>query len=432
MVDRLTATILELGRQDSSQLNELPDTRRRYLASRGYLTEASLHEERRQLKAVASQAAAKRRRPRFYIMPTLECNLRCSYCFEHRLRKMARKQSLLNVRLTRARIELAFRAMNALCSQEHPRSVTLYGGEALMPDNRTCIETILQIAQRDNWSVMAATHGRNVDEFLDLLGPFGIRALHVPLDGPRETHDRLRFGPGRVPTFDAIIENIDKALRVGTQVRVRVNVTRDVLEQLPALVRVFEAHGFLGSPLFSAYVNPVYWPAGKGLSDQQVGESEIAQRLAGSDELACVFDGYPVVMQKIFALFSEDLAQALDPTHCCGGGGTYIFDPLGRIYPCNFIAGEQGSEIGRYDPQLEWYGPTLAQWKRRSIGELPEGHDCKYALFCGGGSPHEALHGAGTISAKSCDCSDFAQTFAGYVLAAFRRMSPRRYAVPGV
>jgi uncharacterized protein len=49
--------------------------------------------------------------------------------------------------------------------------------------------------------------------------------------------------------------------------------------------------------------------------------------------------------------------------------------------------------------------------------------DCKYALFCGAGSPYDALVMHNNLECSSCDCREFEGVFAGYVRAAYLRRS---------
>jgi len=325
------------------------------------------------------------------------------------------------------RIAAAFWAMDELYTNSSTKSVTLYGGEALMPENRQCIEQILQSARDRGYSVMAATHGKDLDEYLDLLGHGGISALHVPVDGVQETHDKLRYGPGRSPTFKRIIANLHLALARGVWVRMRVNVNRKVLEQLDEFADFLEAEGFTHSSLFSCYLNAVFPTVPSSSRQYQsrsyVTEYEIAEVLAKSTRLSRLFSGYPVIHERIYSLFSEEPHVALSPTHCCAGGGTLIFDPLGRIYPCNFMVGEQEHQIGTFYPRLAWDETVRRAWQERSVENIQAAGMCKYALLCGGGSPYDAYTRTQSIVDKSCNCEKFEKTFAGYVVSAYYRFS---------
>ena len=417
---------------NDSCLQALPTQVTTYLEQRGYLTQKSAREEEEQIKTVAE--ASHRRNtllpPKIYLMPTYECNLRCSYCFEHPVRRVGRREGWAGSIINSRHVEAAFRAMNRLYEGHLVKAVTLYGGESLMPENRECIEYILQCARKENYAVMAATHGRDLDQYLDVIGPGGIAALHVPVDGTRETHDQLRFGINRSSTFSRIIKNLHLSLERGARVRLRVNVNKDVLNRLEEFADFLEEEGFTRTPLFSCYLKAIFpvtpTPPERLRATSYVAEHEVAEKLAGSPRLARIFHGYPVVHDRVYSLFANKPGAALSPGHCCGDGRTFIFDPLGRIFPCNNMVGEPDQHVGSYFPALQWDDGARSGWEQRSAESMSGVLKCKYALFCGGGSPYDSLHGACNISCKSCECDQFGRTFAAYVVATYYRLVGQR------
>lgn len=414
---------------DDSCLLALPAHVSTYLEQRGYLTQKTSLEEEEQIRTVAevSHRCHAFIPPKIYLMPTYECNLRCTYCFEHPIRRVGRREGWAGSVITRQYAKAAFRAMNRLYEGQSVKAVTLYGGEALMPDNRECIEYILQHARKENYAVMAATHGRDLDQYLDIIGPDGIAALHVPVDGPQETHDKLRFGINRSPTFSRIIRNLHLSLERGARIRLRVNVNREVLNRLEEFADFLEEEGFTNTPLFSCYLKAIFpvtsVPPEQLRTSSHVAEYEVSEKLAGSPRLSRIFHGYPVVHDRVYSLFANKPDAALSPAHCCGDGRTFIFDPLGRIFPCNNMVGERDLQIGSYFPELQWNNVARSGWERRSAESMSGVLKCKYALFCGGGSPYDSLHGACNISCKSCECADFGRTFVGFVVAAYYRLT---------
>ena len=93
------------------------------------------------------------------------------------------------------------------------------------------------------------------------------------------------------------------------------------------------------------------------------------------------------------------------------------------MYPCVFLAGESEFAQGSY-----LHGAPGQDGSRAWVDEGTRrcgAADCKFALYCGAGSPYDSFaHGAST-RAPSCDCRDFEQTLAGYAAAAYRRRAAR-------
>ncbi|GLW34945.1 radical SAM protein [Actinoplanes regularis] len=356
--------------------------------------------------------------PRVYLMPSYDCNLKCVYCFQHGIRRTTPSVTM-SESVALAALDHAVAVLG-----DHPREVTLYGGEALSPDNRAVVEFLCRAARERGIRLMASTHAWNLDRYEDLLGPAGIEAIHVTVDGPAATHDRLRVGPRGARTYETIMRHIGLALGRGTRVRMRVNVNHRVLEELGTLRDELAAGGLLGNPLFSAYLAPMFdtkahVDAGNTvLSRSLVGEAALAARLGGSTELATAFCGYPPTYDRVAAALA-----AMPPLpavgNCCYGTPTVVLDPRGDVYPCVFLAGETRFAAGSY------LGGGSAP--ERSSGWVGEGTGrcgetgCKFALYCGGGSPYDSFARQGSTQPRSCDCGDFKDTFAGYAAAAYRR-----------
>jgi uncharacterized protein len=361
--------------------------------------------------------------PHVYLMPSYDCNLRCVYCFQHELRR-----TTPSVTMSEAVAVAALDYAETVFAGRSWRSVTLYGGEALSPDNRAIIEFLCGSARQRGIRLMASTHAWNLDQYEHLLGPHGIEALHVTVDGPASTHDRLRIGPGGARTFDTIMKHIQLALGRGARVRMRVNVNEKVLDQLGALRDSLDASGLLANPRFGAYVAPMFDTkvhAERGsaaLARSLVSEAALAARLGSSTQLAAAFCGYPPVYDKIAAMVSG-LEPPPSAGHCCYGTRTIVLDPRGDVYPCVFLAGESEFTQGSY-----LHGAPGQDGSRAWVNEGTRrcgGTNCKFALYCGAGSPYDSFaHGVST-RAPSCDCRDFEQTLAGYAAAAYRRSAAR-------
>ena len=269
--------------------------------------------------------------PRVYLMPSYDCNLKCVYCFQHGIRR-----TTPSVTMSEEVAAASLDHVEAVFGDEDRRSVTLYGGEPLSPDNRAIVEYLCGSARERRIRLMASTHAWNLDLYEDLLGPQGIEVLHVTVDGPAGTHDRLRVGPRGARTFDTIMKHIRLALTRGARVRMRVNVNESVLGQLEALRDVLDADGLLAHPRFSAYVAPMFDTkahvdtGNTVLSKSLVGEAALAGRLGSSTELAAAFCGSPPVYDKIAAM-----VHGLEPLpsvgNCCYGTRTIVLDPRGDV-----------------------------------------------------------------------------------------------------
>lgn len=95
----------------------------------------------------------------------------------------------------------------------------------------------------------------------------------------------------------------------------------------------------------------------------------------------------------------------------------------GNIYPCNNVVGHPRHAIGRFWPVFEWDEQERKRWHQRSIDNMPECLQCKYALLCGGGCLYGALVDNGNLYAPHCD--DFPNTFKALILSYYQQYYPQ-------
>jgi uncharacterized protein len=236
------------------------------LKRRGYLTEKSPEEEENFLAEAAAKLHERscQKMPEYIFMPTYDCNLRCSYCFQDHMRTDSKFRHLLRV-IEPATVDRIFVAMGEIeslhgSSQEKTagRRIGFFGGEPLLAACRPIVEYIIQKALAlGPAKLWAVTNGTDLHVYKDLLSKEGLSALQITIDGPSGEHDRRRIYADGSGSYARIADNIDLALERGVQVNVRLNVDRSNIAQLPTLAREFIARGWHQHPGFSAYTAPV-------------------------------------------------------------------------------------------------------------------------------------------------------------------------------
>ncbi len=188
---------------------DLPERYQQVLLQQGYLTYLSREAELKRFRMLADAIHAQAQWPSFVLMPTYDCNLRCFYCFQDHMRSNPEFSYLLK-RMTHPMVDRIFDAMPNIeaihgISQEdgYLRPITLFGGEPLLRENRDLIEHILQRArQGGTQSCSVVTNGADLDACADLLGPGGLAALQITLDGVPVEHDQRRVYPDGRGSFE--------------------------------------------------------------------------------------------------------------------------------------------------------------------------------------------------------------------------------------
>jgi uncharacterized protein len=402
---------------------------RALMIKRGYLTELTAEEERARVASLAAQLhdMASHEAPSYVFALTYECNLRCGYCFQDSLRARPENAPLL-VPMSMAMVDRIFAAMPEIEARHSrpgspqgtppQRRFTLFGGEPLLHRFRPLVEYVVGRARAEGpASIAAITNGTQLEHFTDLIGPAGISFLQITLDGAPSQHDRRRIGPEGGPTFDAIARNIDLALSLEAEVKVRVNVDRGNVDTLPLLAEVMRDRGWFESPRFSAYATPVHESLGSGSEACGFGSWDLSRRLlalAREHPLVAAISGPDKPWERRIREVlrgSRDPLLSLQPSFCGAHTQTWVFDAHGDIYACWERAGYVKDRIGRLSPEggLVMDAPVETTWRGRTIASNPVCGQCPYAFYCGGGCALLAELQNGQLHSNHCD--DFSRRF---------------------
>lgn len=408
----------------------------RILRERGYLTEMSLAAESDFFATIAEKlhTLSLRRMPRYIFMPTYECNLRCSYCFQDHMRTDPRFKELLRT-MPRNVVDRIIGIMPEIESRHgiagdcpRIRDIGFFGGEPLLRSSRAIVEYIMErtsaIGQASFWAVTNATE---LDHYADLLGPGRISAVQITLDGPPDAHDKRRIYADGSGSFARIAANIDLALERGARVSVRLNLDRDNISEVPRLAEEVMARGWHLHPNFSAYSAPIRAENDKTDKATTFSSWELDQALA---DLAREAPAVEVVnrpddtlKRQARELLSRGTRDAHVPTFresfCSAHSGMYIFDAFADIYACWERTGEPRIRSGRVqeDGTLEMNFAIQADWQTRTVASNPACRSCRYALHCGGGCAVLAQAKTGRYHANYCD--GFANRFRASMAEAY-------------
>ena len=405
------------------------------LQDRGYLTPLNPEQEEDLFSRLVQRlhARAQGGAPSYIFMPTYDCNLRCSYCFQDHMRTDDGFAHLLRS-MRPSMIDRLFKAIPAIdalhgyrASPDVPRAYGLFGGEPLLAQLRGTVEAIMQRASdlgpATFWAVSNAT---DLDAYEDLLGPEGINRLQITIDGTPEEHDQRRIYADGSGTYERIAKNVDLALERGVVLSVRLNLDRSNVGFLPAIADDMVARGWTERRNFSAYTAPISaineQTDRKGTFDSWELDQEIT-RLRQEHENMWVIgrpdEGIRTRARKIFDR-EEELLPQFKPSFCGAHDQMYIFDPFGDVYACWEKTGEPNIRMAsiKEDGTPEFRFPVQKQWRSRSVASNPVCRKCRYALHCGGGCAILALGQRGKFHANYCD--GYASRFRASVADAYR------------
>ena len=309
---------------------------------------------------------------RVTLMPTLACNLACTYCFQKDSPAFNRMSSPDEA----ATLEWILRKLDESgCSS---LQVHYFGGEPL-----TRKDFVLRSAEVFSASMRArggefvweiTTNGINLDrKFAQAMTALGEGVIKVTLDGDKETHDKGRVWRSGKGTFDQIFANVRE---VAGHVKVRIGGNfrpgeGDSFERL--LVRFDEAGitDKLESVNFKPIMDTTHQASGSCTgcqSTEEAAETRTLVQLRGA-----------VQKRKLGIANHESLESMLGPCEL-HWKNQFTIDPDGYVYKCPAVAGRREVALGhvtsgdhkKIAPLVE-----LRPWEQCG--------DCSYLPVCVGG-----------------------------------------------
>ncbi|MGH2583813.1 MAG: radical SAM protein [Dehalococcoidia bacterium] len=402
------------------------------LRKRGYLTEQTREEEVESFSRIANKLHALSNRPSYIFMPTYDCNLRCSYCFQDHMRTDPRFKRLLRT-MEPELVDRLFAAMPQI--EEHhglepgPQSrssMGLFGGEPLLEQSRSIVEYIIRRAQAEGETTFwAITNGTQLDAYYDLLNPRQLAQLQITIDGPPAEHDRRRIHADGSGSFEQIARNMAVVLDQGVRVQVRMNIDRTNVEELPALADEIVRRGWDRYENFMAYTAPIQAANDKTDSKTTFGSWELDKAVNRLREqhatMRVINRPDDPMMYRAQTLFSTQQLPSLTASYCGAHNGMYLFDAFGDLYACWERTGDPNIRIGRVteDGDFELKAPMATMWRSRNVTTNPTCRQCRFALYCGGGCAVLAEGHRGEFFTNFCD--GFSARFRASVAEAYVR-----------
>ena len=174
------------------------------------------------------------------IVTSLGCNFDCPYCFE------AKVPSILDEETERLLLEVLDEQLPTLKTFH----VTWYGGEPLLGQDRLDRLSVAFLertaAAGVDYSASIVTNGYLLTpETAMRLRELGVRSAQITMDGPPETHNRMRPLLSGRPTFDVILDNIERSADL-LPIAVRVNLDTSNAAEAETLLDLLAARGLGG------------------------------------------------------------------------------------------------------------------------------------------------------------------------------------------
>jgi uncharacterized protein len=298
------------------------------------------------------------------LLPTEQCNFRCTYCYE----------DFKIGRMATGTVQGVKRLLDRRMGELERLNVSWFGGEPLLA--KSVVEEISThvVASVEKVGMQylgdMTTNGYLLDlSTAERLSELGIRTFQVSLDGPMCEHDRTRIRANGKGSFGRIWENLLSLRSCTLPVRVllRVHLTPKNLSFMPEfLSRVRDT--FLGDSRFSVQLKPVERMGGPNDDDLDVLSRE--DRKEGIEHLETLVRGTspasdPPVEQKVcYAARPNSLVIRAD----------------GSIAKCTVALSDPANVVGRLrsDGTLQISNDRLSPWLRGWVNRDLAAIGCPY------------------------------------------------------
>jgi len=267
LMDKVDANIIEIITkwqrcEEIVPTNESETELLENLRLRGYLINSREEEVARKNEILdqlrQNHAKTKDNNKNLTFIMTYDCNFRCPYCFEGVAGQSVANNGQVSASNSKTAVLTPDMIDAALkLTGEKLQNITLFGGEPLLPKNRSAIEYI--ISKAPNLTYQIITNGYYLEELIDLFSTVNVARVMVTLDGEEDAHNSRRYLPNNKPTYKKIMIGIEKCLNNAIPVCIRMNLDDSNFDSGNSLkVKLLERFTHY-SDLLSFEISPMLW-----------------------------------------------------------------------------------------------------------------------------------------------------------------------------
>lgn len=174
---------------------------------------------------------------RVMVMPTLNCNFSCWYCYETHPRKMMEDDIVNNI----------IKYIKNLVEERRITSLHLdwFGGEPLMGFERVMKPITIEAKKLCDenkvffWMTITTNGFFIKDSMIPFFKEYNMKSFQITLDGNEEQHNKVRYyGKDKKGSYSTIVRNIC-LLAQDINVLLRINYTKDILDNITDIIAFF-------------------------------------------------------------------------------------------------------------------------------------------------------------------------------------------------
>lgn len=312
------------------------------------------------------------------ILPTLDCNLRCTYCFEEHKK----------ICLDKSTIEAIKKYANEYIIRYRPKSffVSWYGGEPLLEYDKvvSLSEYFISLAEENNILYTADMISNCVlltKEKARKLKDLRIDHIQVTIDGDRVNHNKKRKYINGAETFDLIINNIIEASEL-MNFHVRLNVDKTTYSNVEQMLEDIKC--LSNNKAFAIYAAPL--------------RADVTTACASVSETCFNLEEYAKINVNIIKLlYEKGFGFSWNPTIPSGGCGatnpsSCVIQPNGELCRCWTQVGQSEESYGNINNLPDTFRPeNYYKWVLFDPYADSKCHDCPIFPSCLLGCPAKTV-----------------------------------------
>ncbi len=315
------------------------------------------------------------------IVPTLDCNLNCIYCYEgNRIKDFMNEETASAVNdFVKNRLEnFGYKGLH----------ITWYGGEPLLYPEIVyrLSDSFLKICKsmKITYGATMVTNGTLINkDIIKKLKKYKVGIIQVTIDGVKEVHDQRRpFTETGKSSFQAIIDNISSVIGV-IPINIRINVDKTNFNETVKLLDEFKSKGWLDNRkdifIYIGYTRE--WTSHchnileNCFSMREFSEAEMKFQ----EELS--LKGYNV----------GNLYPSLTAYCVAASNHGFVIDPGGELHKCWSDVGNREAYLCNIREPLVINKKLLKWLSYEPLTMFTECRECKFFPICAGGCPYVSL-----------------------------------------
>lgn len=336
----------------------------------------------------------------FYLLPTLMCNLRCTYCFQDDFGDDREKKVVSYAMIDKA-VEIIQEQIFTESRHTGVPVVTLYGGEPFLitKEVKTVIKYIANKARMFGMPLGAVTNGIHISDFMKSFKGLRKSTFTITLDGTKEYNDKRKIDTEGNGTFDRIVNGIEQCFEDGFPVILKIIVDEENIEKIAEFSEYLDNKGWLDlegdkfriqlSENLNNTIKEIKEYKNKNITGKVKGSESHLNTLRKLKQIADSSKSFKKMFHPEcygiddFYYYGKVAPPRFSP--CSAGTIILVFGFDGKLYSCPHDSVSHEFAVGEYYPEYRIYDHKFDWWRNRSIDKNSVCTDCKYKYICAGG-----------------------------------------------